>query len=91
MRIKQVFLKINYFLQKRLLLYAIALGRRGIKLKNKVAVVTSANSGIGLAIAKRYAEQGAKVVLAARREDKLLKRKKQYKVRWQSVSVMWLI
>jgi NAD(P)-dependent dehydrogenase (short-subunit alcohol dehydrogenase family) len=41
------------------------------KLYNKVAVVTGANSGIGFAIAKLYAQQGAKVVLAARREDKL--------------------
>jgi NAD(P)-dependent dehydrogenase (short-subunit alcohol dehydrogenase family) len=40
-------------------------------LKNKVAVVTGANSGIGLAIAELFSMAGAKVVLAARREDKL--------------------
>lgn len=42
-----------------------------MRLKDKVAVVTGANSGIGLAIAKYYVQEGAKVVLAARREDKL--------------------
>jgi NAD(P)-dependent dehydrogenase (short-subunit alcohol dehydrogenase family) len=33
-------------------------------LQNKVAIVTGAASGIGLAIATRFAEQGAKVILA---------------------------
>ncbi len=40
-------------------------------LKGKVAVVTGASSGIGEALAKEYAQMGAKVVLAARQEDKL--------------------
>src|SRR5690625_1452764 len=35
-----------------------------MKLENKVAVVTGAASGIGRAIAKLYAAEGAKVVLA---------------------------
>lgn len=39
--------------------------------KNKVAIVTGASSGIGKAIALELARRGAKVVLAARREDKL--------------------
>ncbi len=40
-------------------------------LKGKVAIVTGASSGIGEALAKEYAARGAKVVLAARAEDKL--------------------
>ncbi len=41
------------------------------KLENKVAVITGANSGIGLATAKLYLDQGAKVVLAGRRQEAL--------------------
>ena len=40
-------------------------------LTNKVAIVTGASSGIGRATAKLFAEQGAKVVVAARRQHEL--------------------
>lgn len=40
-------------------------------IKNQVAVVTGASSGIGAAIAQVFADKGAKVVLAARSIDKL--------------------
>jgi NAD(P)-dependent dehydrogenase (short-subunit alcohol dehydrogenase family) len=41
------------------------------KLKNKVAIITGANSGIGLATAKLYLSEGAKVVLSGRRQEAL--------------------
>lgn len=41
------------------------------KLKNKVAIITGANSGIGLATAKLYLKEGAKVVLSGRRQEAL--------------------
>jgi NAD(P)-dependent dehydrogenase (short-subunit alcohol dehydrogenase family) len=35
-----------------------------MRLENKVAIVTGAARGIGLAIAKRYVAEGARVVMA---------------------------
>jgi NADP-dependent 3-hydroxy acid dehydrogenase YdfG len=40
-------------------------------IKNKVVIITGASSGIGEATAKLLASKGAKVVLGARREEKL--------------------
>ncbi|HEY9311103.1 glucose 1-dehydrogenase [Williamsia sp.] len=41
------------------------------RIEGKVVIVTGASSGLGVAFAKAFAEAGAKVVLAARRADKL--------------------
>src|SRR5918996_436283 len=43
----------------------------GKKLIGKIAVITGGNSGIGLATAKRFAEEGAYVVITGRREKEL--------------------
>ncbi len=40
-----------------------------MKLKGKVCIITGSASGIGHAIAKRYVEEGAKVVIADLKED----------------------
>ncbi len=42
-------------------------------IKNKVVIITGASSGIGKATALLLAESGAKVVLAARNQEKLEK------------------
>lgn len=41
------------------------------KLNNKVAVITGGSSGIGLATAKLFAEQGAKVAVTGRKQESL--------------------
>jgi NAD(P)-dependent dehydrogenase (short-subunit alcohol dehydrogenase family) len=42
------------------------------KLEGKVAVITGGSSGIGLATAKRFVEEGAHVVITGRREKELV-------------------
>jgi uncharacterized protein len=42
-----------------------------VNLNGKVVVVTGASSGIGAALVRRFSEEGAKVVLTARRVDRL--------------------
>ncbi|MEL6496523.1 MAG: SDR family oxidoreductase [Cyanobacteria bacterium J06623_7] len=41
------------------------------ELKNKVVIITGASSGLGEATARRLAQKGAKLMLAARREERL--------------------
>ena len=42
-----------------------------MKLKDKVAVITGGSSGIGLATAMRFAEEGACVFVTGRRQAEL--------------------
>ncbi|MGC9153067.1 MAG: SDR family oxidoreductase [Vulcanisaeta sp.] len=44
-------------------------------LRNKVALVTASSRGIGLGIARVLAQEGAKIIISARREDELAKAK----------------
>ena len=44
-----------------------------MKIQGRIAIVTGASGGIGLAVAKALSQKGATVVLAARSEDKLKK------------------
>lgn len=50
---------------------ALVRARRRIDLKGQVVVVTGASSGLGLIVARQAAEQGARLVLAARDSAKL--------------------
>ncbi|MBN1124634.1 MAG: SDR family oxidoreductase [Sedimentisphaerales bacterium] len=51
-----------------------------VNLKDKVVIVTGASSGIGRATAKAFAHKGSKVVLAARRVERLQKLREEISV-----------
>ena len=58
------------------------------RLKHRVAFVTGASSGIGAAAVRRFAEEGAKVVAAARRADRLCALTDQLRGEGLSVSAL---
>ncbi len=51
------------------------------KINGKVVIITGASSGIGKALAFEFADNGALVVLAARRENELKKVEAEIKSR----------
>jgi len=57
-------------------------------LKDKVAVITGASSGIGLALAREFARRGAKMVMGARSEDRL--RDQAEALALEGAQVAWL-
>jgi len=50
------------------------------KLEGKVAVITGGSSGIGLATAKRFVDEGAHVVITGRREKELKEAAASWKI-----------
>ena len=51
--------------------------RKMENIKDKVVIITGVSSGIGEETARVLAKEGAKLVLGARREDRLQKRPKR--------------
>ena len=56
-------------------------------MKDKVVIVTGASSGIGLASAERFASEGAKVVLAARRIERLIATAEEFSKKYKNENI----
>jgi 3-hydroxy acid dehydrogenase / malonic semialdehyde reductase len=55
-----------------------------MNLKGKIVFITGASAGIGEACAEVFAEAGAKLILMARRQEKLAEvTKRMFKIIWQ--------
>ncbi len=55
-----------------------------ISMKNKIVFITGASSGIGLSGAEIFAREGARLILAARREKKLINLAKKLKSKYKT-------
>ena len=44
-----------------------------MRLKDKIAIITGGGTGIGLATARAFCQEGAKVIILGRRKEKLEK------------------
>lgn len=58
-----------------------------ISMKDRVVLITGASSGIGSACAWAFAEQGAKLILIARREERLVSLERELKAAYPSLLV----
>jgi NADP-dependent 3-hydroxy acid dehydrogenase YdfG len=48
------------------------MGVKMSEIQNKVVIITGASSGLGAATAERLAASGAKLIVAARREERII-------------------
>ncbi|RPI14481.1 MAG: SDR family oxidoreductase [Ignavibacteriae bacterium] len=53
-------------------------------IKGKIVIITGASSGFGMAISRLFAENGAKLIISARREDKLKTLAKELKEKYNT-------
>eukprot|EP01038_Epipyxis_sp_PR26KG_P014572 gene14572-19565_t len=59
-----------------------------VSLRNKVVLITGASAGIGTAIAWRFADEGSKLILVARREDKLISLKNEILAQYPQLDIL---
>jgi len=59
-----------------------------ISIKNKIVFITGASAGIGLACAEVFAREGARLILAARREKKLVKLAEKLKNKYKTETLI---
>ena len=58
-----------------------------VPLTNKVVLAVGASSGIGFAAVEQFAQEGAKVMASARREDRLLSLQKKLQAQGHSIQI----
>lgn len=63
---------VNVFKEKKIMPYPVLTNSSNL-LEGKIALITGGSSGIGYSIAKAFVKSGARVIIAARDEDKMRK------------------